>query len=401
MNDQQLREQFEAWAEPLRAAAPPAIGVIRRRARRRVAVLAAAGGSALAVAGLLVGLGISGWPGLAAAGSGTDVARPAAPGQVVTARHPFPPADPFLVTLDQAGNRATVRSEAGGKVLRVLTPPASGGQFTWVAAAASDRLFVLAEQQDRTDAAQFYALRLGPGGQFRSLRLVPGAGGLTGQIYGLAVSPDGTEFAVATTPRVPTSPSTARVWVGGLTRSRPAQTWSSTVGSASTLSFAGDDQLALYWQDTSQDSRSGLRILNVAPHLNVASDPGGGSEPSLPGASRLAVPNQNNSGSAQITADGSTVLTAVAEGSSGAAAVRVRLGEFSAASGRLVRWLPLTGQGTGTTYCGVLWSSRTGSTLITQCGQVQQAITGGKVTRIHLPMIIGAGMVGWQNTFAW
>jgi hypothetical protein len=395
MNDQQLREQFDAWAEPLRATPPPALGAIRRRARRRVARMAAGGGSALAVTGLIIGLGISGWPGLSAANSGPDTVGSAAPGPAVTAAHPFPPSDPYLVTLDQGGRQATVRSEADGKVLRVLTPPGSGGQFTWVAAAASDRLFLLADQHGRTGAAHFYALRLGPAGQFLSLRLVPGASNLTGQIYGLAVSPDGTEFAVATTPTVPGTQPVSRLWVGGLTRSRPAQTWTSNVGEASTLSFAGDDQLALYWQDNSQDSRSGLRILNVAPR------PDGGYARPLPGASRLAVPNQNNSGSAQITADGSTVLSAVAQGSSGAAAVKVRLGEFSAASGRLVRWLPLTGQGTGITYCGVLWSSRTGSTLITQCGQVQQAITGGKVTRIRLPMIIPNGMVGGQNTFAW
>jgi hypothetical protein len=39
--------------------------------------------------------------------------------------------------------------------------------------------------------------------------------------------------------------------------------------------------------------------------------------------------------------------------------------------------------------------------LITQCGDVQQEITGGKVTRIRLPMIIPNGLVGDQNTFAW
>jgi hypothetical protein len=381
MHDQKLRDQFDDWARPLRDTAPPPVAVLRRRARRRRARLAAAGASALAVTGVIVGLAVSGLPGR------QDAATPIL---AVTARHPYPPGEPYLITLDNRG--AEVRNEANGKVLKVLAPPRPGSSFTWVAA-ASDRLFVLADQQDRTGVAYFYALRLGAAGQVVSLRLVPHSGAMNGQIYGMAVSADGSEFAVATMPRVPVT-GPARVFVYGFGGARVPRGWVSSAGGVGTLSWAGDTRLAFYWEDTSQPARSGLRIL--ATTLGS-----GGSALPLLSQSRLAVPEQNNSGSAQLTADGSTVLTAVAEGGSGAAASKVRLGEFAAASGRLLRWKPLTGTDDGTTYCGVLWASRTGSTLITQCGHIQQAITGGKVTHIRLPMIIPNTMVGDQNTFAW
>jgi len=50
---------------------------------------------------------------------------------------------------------------------------------------------------------------------------------------------------------------------------------------------------------------------------------------------------------------------------------------------------------------GVLWANRTGSRLLTQCGHVQQSVSGSKVTRIRLPMIIANGPMGDQYTFAW
>jgi hypothetical protein len=398
MNDQKLRDQFEDWARPLRDAAPPAISVIRRRARRRITAMTVAGTSALAVTGLIVGLAVGAVPGLpalrpAATRSQAIGGRPLPPDPAVTARHPYPAGDPYLVTLDNAGAAAVVRNMADGQVLRSLAPPQPGTAFTWVAAAASDRLFLLADQQDGTGVARFYALRLGAAGQVLSLRLVPRAGTITGQIYGLAVSADGSEFAVATSPRLP-GPGPRKIRVRGLTRPHPAQTWTSNAGAALRLSWAADDRLAFYWEPSDHFSLPGLRILYVVPGPSAAPRP-------LLSSSLLTVPGLTNSVGAQLTPDGFTVLAAVTAGSSGQDAARVLLGEYSAKSAQLLRWLPLTGKDTGLTYCGVLWSSRTGGTLITQCGNVQQAITDGKVTRIRLPLTIPAAAAGWQDTFAW
>jgi hypothetical protein len=269
-----------------------------------------------------------------------------------------------------------------------------------VAAAASDRLFVLADQAGRAGVADFYALRLGPAGQVVSLRRVPRLPAVDGQIYGLAVSADGSEFAVATMPRVPGSGS-ARVSVFGPTSAVTSRSWAAVAGAASKLSWASGGRLAFYWGDARRPARSGLRILSTAGRLGGEQGAPGGGDTSLLSQSRLAVAAQNHSGSAQITADGSMVLTAAAEASSGPAAAQTRLGEFSAASGRLLRWLPLTGQNTGVTYCGVLWASRADSKLITQCGDVQEEINGSHVTRIRLPVIIEDSVVGYQNSFAW
>jgi hypothetical protein len=60
MHDDQLREQFTRWAQPLRAARPPALPVLRRRARRRTARKAAVSG--LAVMGTVAAIALSGFP---------------------------------------------------------------------------------------------------------------------------------------------------------------------------------------------------------------------------------------------------------------------------------------------------------------------------------------------------
>jgi hypothetical protein len=86
-----------------------------------------------------------------------------------------------------------------------------------------------------------------------------------------------------------------------------------------------------------------------------------------------------------------------------AAGRTTQLDEFSAATGRLLRRFPMGGRGAmqSMNYCGVLWASRTGESVITQCGADQEWIRGGRVHKVRLVMTIPASMVGERNTFSW
>jgi len=86
MDDLDLREQFEQWAEPLRAAAvPPDVAFLVERVRRRRVRRARAATSALAVAGLVTAVAVIGLPrhtaGPAATGYGGPGPIPIGPGQ--------------------------------------------------------------------------------------------------------------------------------------------------------------------------------------------------------------------------------------------------------------------------------------------------------------------------------
>jgi hypothetical protein len=79
-----------------------------------------------------------------------------------------------------------------------------GTSFDWVAAAADDRVFVLAAGQASSRCGtSFYELRLEAGSHPASVSLVPGT--TAAAVYGLAVSADGSEFAVASVPVLPGS----------------------------------------------------------------------------------------------------------------------------------------------------------------------------------------------------
>jgi hypothetical protein len=78
--------------------------------------------------------------------------------------------------------------------------------------------------------------------------------------------------------------------------------------------------------------------------------------------------------------------------------------EFSAASGQLRRSVQIgtaAAQNSSPNYCGVLWSSATGDTVLTQCGDQKLRITAGAARQMRLGIAIGASPVGWANSFAW
>jgi len=52
-------------------------------------------------------------------------------------------------------------------------------------------------------------------------------------------------------------------------------------------------------------------------------------------------------------------------------------------------------------HCAVLWASRNGRKIITQCGRAQRLITGNHERRIHLPLVVPPAGYAGTNTFAW
>src|ERR1700722_8941494 len=224
MNDVDLRDTFEQWAAPLRAARPPSVSTLRRRARRRAVRLAAAAGAALAVAGVIAAG--------TAVGLAHRVPRPApviTPGSTYLAGPLLPvsatPADaPFFVTVSGSNSQLLVWEEPTRRQTGLVSMPARqapGGaryatMITAIAAAGDDRTFVLALAAEPPGTAGFtkpeptwiYELRLTARGQPESLRQLPVRGldtGVTGTgtsrvnraVSAIAISAAGTRLAGA------------------------------------------------------------------------------------------------------------------------------------------------------------------------------------------------------------
>jgi hypothetical protein len=185
------------------------------------------------------------------------------------------------------GAAAVVRRTATGQAFARVTAPGSGVRFTMVAAAPDDRTFVLGAQArvhlDQTTTGPssssgsgvswrvrvlpgtptaFYLLRFDPARrQARLSRLpVPAA---TEPVSGLALSPDGTKLAVATTPpgRMKITVSTlatgtSRTWTGRWSRHVPAPAFNS-------LYWTGPAKVTFVW------SVPGSRQNGTAPDTTV------------------------------------------------------------------------------------------------------------------------------------
>jgi hypothetical protein len=375
MHDDQLHEQFTRWAQPLRAARPPALPVLRRHARRRTARKAALSG--LAVMGAVAAIALSGFPW---AGQ--------APSEAVTARGV--PAYAVVLEHSSGGQAASVLDMVTGRVPGRVATPIARSDFEWVAAAADDRTFVLADQSQAL-VTRFYLLHLaasGKPGQLTRLDVPPLR---AAQIYGMALTPDASKLAVAWQNN-PTGPVSGHIGVTTLATGA-THTWTSASGGADTVSWAGDRTLAFEWQDTARDARSGVRLLDTAA---------GGTSPL---ASRLLIPASTRTstlsspGDPLITQDGSSLFASMAAGVSGNETAIVR---FSARTGKLQAVLIQPAQsGQSQWYCGVLWTDPSGRRLLTQCVTTQASIEGNRYTRIHLHQLIPASPVGFANTFAW
>ncbi len=369
MHDEQLREQFARWAQPLVAAPPPALPVLWRRARRRAVARAAISG--LAAVGVVAAIALFGF------------SRPGHSTPVVAA----PGAPRYAVALEPSsdGQAASVLDMVTGKAVGEVATPIARSDFEWIAAASDDRTFVLADQS-QAFVFRFYLLHLTANGKPGTLiqMNVPTLHGI--QIYGMALTADGSKLAVAWQNN-PAGPVTSHISVTtlatGVTRS-----WSSAHGAADSVSWAGDRTLAFDWQDSDNQARSGVRLLDIAARgANLL-------------ATRLLIPVGTRTaaltspGDPVITQDGSTLFATMAAGT------KTAIVSFSADSGKLQAVLtPATGQSRW--YCGILWADPHGRNVLTQCGTTQASIEGNHHTQIHLPQLISASPVGFANTFAW
>src|SRR4029077_8414381 len=124
--------------------------------------------------------------------------------------------------------------------------------FQWVAAAADPRTFVLAVQP-RAAALRFYLLHLAPNGKPGQLAPLDVPPLRDAQIYGMALTADASELAVAWLTG-PLGPVSGHISVTTLATGA-TRTWTSAHGYPSTVSWAGDRTLAFGWQDTTDQAR--------------------------------------------------------------------------------------------------------------------------------------------------
>jgi len=393
MNDEQLRERFEQWAAPLRMTPPPLVTQLHRRSRRRTTRLATAASSALATAALACAAVIAIVLVTAQPHPGSTLTPNTTPAPASVSsfwghgRYPAPPHSPYLIRIMHSGNDAQLIDMSNRSVLATLQPTQLGYSYAWAAAATSGRVFVLAEQS-ATYATIFTELAVSAPDK-PIIGVTPMRPRLTGQIYAMAVSPDGAEVAVSTEP--PDGIGTAsRISVYDLSTGALTGTWTARDGTALSLTFVPGDRLGLGWQGSNGGQT--VRILNLATASGTAAQ-------SLLADSRQVVGTPAGFYSAALTAQATRVLALAVPG--GKAPV---LEEIAAASGKVLATIPI---GTANdlqqspSYCGILWADPTGTRLITQCGNRQLLVTNGVATPARLALSVPAAPVGWLGTFAW
>ncbi len=376
MNDIELRERFDLWAAPLRATPPPGIAVIRGRARRRAGRLTAAVGTVVAAVAVAAGLVVSGL------GGPSIAPRPAFWG---SARYPAPPGQPFVLVNSSASGPAELRNIATGTVAAIVPPEGKGAMFTALAAAAGDRLFVLA-WQDRNGELGFDAIKIGARGtHLRTMRLpiLPLHGA---QVYGITVNPAGTRLVFNTIPPGGGGPATLHAY--NLVTGALIGSWQAT-GLVNLAYWPTADRLAIDWPSPAAGELGGLRILDTDRTFSTGSSLAADTQPdpAVRGYDRGA-----------LTADGSMALAVTQSGSAEV------IQEFSATTGRLLGTIPIgsaRAEKQEPEFCGVLWASANGRDVLTQCGTRQQAVTNGRATPIRLPWRFLAQQDGAIMTFAW
>jgi hypothetical protein len=348
-----------------------------------------------------------GWPGwlvpLAAAASvALVIAASLAVSGVLDARHPatarhqsgpFAGVPPYYLVLRGTNPSPTalqpqfalIKATATGAVVARITPPKPYGTFVAVTAAA-DRTYVLAASPWRVhhvdggvdvpeSPTKFFLLRLGPHGRPAHLTALPIAP-LPGTAANIAVSPDGSQLAVAVRGGEAGGPSAAITVFNLATGSERVWTWpgggpitNNAGGGGEVLSWTADGRTLAFqqWVGNSID----IRLLDTTT-------PGG----SLRSDSRLAVRWKDDAEtfhfvhgkagnvifgfSAIITGDGTKIVAATASETRHPLNSELAFTEFSASTGKVVevlgRW-PIPGLYPGQTQ-DVLWANSSGSTLI-------------------------------------
>jgi hypothetical protein len=403
MQDHELRDQFEEWAEPLRATPAPAVAALRSRIRRRTARTAAATGSALAVAGLVAGLLVaSGLVGSGKPGGPAGSRKPGGPAfQAHGSAYPAPPGQPYLfvnssATFINVGNvpatPAELRNAATGKIVEVLWPVGRGVSFSAAAAAPGDRLFVLA-QQDSDGTLSFAEIRIGVSGKPGALRQIlpdlptpPGT-----QVVSMAVNAPGTRLSFttdATNSYGPSGPS-GSLGVYNLQTGTLIGSWPVAYSSQASSQFLGYGNKLVASIGTVKQGQD--RLVDTTTAFRPGSSLLADSRPYGVGG------NFATFAAGAFSQDGNIGMY------EGGPAGRVDLVEVSAASGKVLRNIPIgpSSAAGGPYFCGVLWASANGSEVWTQCGTRQLVIVGGHATQIRLAWLMPTDTTGGASEFAW
>jgi hypothetical protein len=259
------------------------------------------------------------------------------------------------------GRQVVIRDSATGRQLSAVAAPA-GHAFSWLAAAADDRRFVLADVggSGRHAVTSFQLLRLTAAGGVASLsplRYTVAAGPAGYAVTGLAVNRDASMLAIAITP-IPfrgTSPSgPSRITEVAVAAGAVVRSWTAPGKvQPGELSWVRDQEISFMIQDhrplPHRPAVVGLRLLDTAR--------ADGDLLSASSVVRLEDPGRHLS-SALVTPDGSKVIAWTYANhpdptAGGALLEENSLGEFSVRTGKLIR---------------VLYGEPTGSTLISMIG---------------------------------
>jgi hypothetical protein len=296
---------------------------------------------------------------------------------------------PYFVTVTPPD--AVVHLTISGATVDTIRPSAPGGTVVAVTAAGDDRTFVLGEQGQDRKAITFYRFRLGSSGRPGALTRLPMSVADGETMTGLALSPDGTRIAIATSAG------------GGVqqvklypVRGGPARTWSATGGpiggpfGTRSLSWTASQRtLAFNWSTGQTDSVRLLDLGSAGGSLLAASHPA------------VTVAHSANMGQTLyecgymiITPNGSAVVCASGEiikiAKNGVITYSTGFPEFSAATGRVTRivgaW-PINQQHEPASVLDLLWSGASGQVLI---GVIHSAgrdwvgvISGNKFTPLN------------------
>lgn len=232
--------------------------------------------------------------------------------------------------LPNGGRRAAIAATATGTVLGSVAPPRPYRVFTWVAAAANDRTFVLAAQRAQpvngapkmlmgSGPARFYRLTVHRSGRPGALKPLP-VPPVTESINGFALSPDGSRLAVSVHGAPGAVAGSSQILVFKLATGAERSWVLSSAGwigqdkpSAQSLVWAGDDRTLLFKQYEGEGgARAQIRLLDTAaPGGNLAA-----ASTRVPFASRLISGRANDTvqdyGNMLLTPDGHKIISVVA-----------------------------------------------------------------------------------------
>lgn len=278
LTDDELRMKlaaaFHEQADRFAGDAVDAGGIFRLGARRRRRRVAARAVSVTAAVALMAGV----WAALPGGGPAAPRAAAQPPGLLLAAAiaHPGPAAvadagmPPYYVVADHGRPVAEVRDAKTGKILTAIPlPPGIDPKMSQIAAAGSDRAFVLAlfsvsKSRFSDSKTRFYLLRVAAGGHSARLTSLPVRPLPAGEyLDAIAVSPNGRELAVA----IQFSGGKHGAVEVATLATGAARTWTTPrAGAPTQLSWADHGrELGFFWQDTgpAATSAGGLWALDT------------------------------------------------------------------------------------------------------------------------------------------